>query len=172
VLDRLPFPISGATHQVAAVRLRMLPRRQSCADRQFFSRYDREVRTRPINLQHTLVASATLGASRVIFADDVSAGSRIAAGTLLVRCESSPEPWAGLIAQPLFSKPVGVLFMAAPIANGTDAWAVVPASPPLRLTIRACLDDRCRECGLPVYRCESEGGQMMSLCAGHLRLRN
>jgi Bacteriophage Sf6, terminase small subunit-like len=24
----------------------------------------------------------------------------------------------------------------------------------------------------PVYRCESEGGQMMSLCAGHLRLRN
>jgi hypothetical protein len=26
-------------------------------------------------------------------------------------------------------------------------WAVVPASPPLRLTIRGCLDDRCRECG-------------------------
>jgi hypothetical protein len=53
--------------------------------------------------------------------------------------------------------------MAAPIAVGTDVWVVVPAAPPLRLTIRACLDDHCRECGLPVYRCESEGGQMMSL---------
>jgi hypothetical protein len=62
--------------------------------------------------------------------------------------------------------------MAAQIADGTNVWVVVPASPPLRLTIRACLDDHCRECGLPVYRCESEGGQMMSLCAGHLRLRN
>jgi len=50
--------------------------------------------------------------------------------------------------------------MVAPIADGTDVWAVVPASPPLRLTIRACLDDQCRECGLPVYRCESEGGQL------------
>ena len=48
----------------------------------------------------------------------------------------------------------------------------IHASPPLRLTIRACLDDHCRECGLLVYRCESEGGQMMSRCAGHLRLRN
>ncbi len=62
--------------------------------------------------------------------------------------------------------------MAAPIDDGTDAWVVVPASPPLRLTIRTCLDDQCRECGLPVYRCESEAGQMLSLCAGHLRLRN
>jgi hypothetical protein len=62
--------------------------------------------------------------------------------------------------------------MVAPIANGTDAWAIVPASPPLRLTIRACLEDHCCECGLPVYRCESKGGQMMSLCASHLRLRN
>jgi hypothetical protein len=69
--------------------------------------------------------------------------------------------------------------VAAPIADGTNVWAVIPAvwavipaSPPLRLTIRACVDDHCRECGLPVYRCESEGGQMMSLCAGHLRLRN
>jgi hypothetical protein len=61
--------------------------------------------------------------------------------------------------------------MAALIANGTNVWVVVPASPPLRLTIRACLDDHCRQCGLPVYRCESEGGQMMSLFAGHLRLR-
>ena len=44
--------------------------------------------------------------------------------------------------------------MAAQIADGTNVWVVVPASPPLRLTIRACLDDNCRECGLPVYRCE------------------
>jgi hypothetical protein len=35
-------------------------------------------------------------------------------------------------------------------------WTVVPASPPLRLTTRACLDNHCRECGLPVYRRESE----------------
>ena len=69
-------------------------------------------------------------------------------------------------------KLLGVLHMATPIADGTDVWVVVPASPPLRLTIRACLHDHCRECGLPVYRCESEGGQMLSLCAGHLRLRN
>jgi hypothetical protein len=62
--------------------------------------------------------------------------------------------------------------MAAPIADSTEAWVVIPASPPLRLTILACLDDRCRECGLPVYRCQSEGGQMMSLCASHLRVRH
>lgn len=62
--------------------------------------------------------------------------------------------------------------MAAQIADGTNVWVVVPALPPLRLTIRACLDDHCRECGLLVYRCESEGGQMISLCAGHLRLPN
>jgi hypothetical protein len=36
--------------------------------------------------------------------------------------------------------------MAASIAEGTDVWVVVPASPPLRLTIRACLDDGCCEC--------------------------
>jgi len=65
----------------------------------------------------------------------------------------------------------GVPNMNLQIAEGMDVWAVIPASPPLRLTIRACLDDRCRECGLPVYYCESEGGQMLSLCAGHLRLR-
>jgi hypothetical protein len=29
-------------------------------------------------------------------------------------------------------------------------WTVVPASPPLRLTTRACLDNHCRECGLGV----------------------
>jgi hypothetical protein len=93
--------------------------------------------------------------------------------TSLLRCEFPPEqPWAGLRAQPLLSKSVGVQILVAPIADGTDVWAVVPASPPLRLTIRACFGDNCRECGLPVYRCESEGGQMMSLCAGHLRLRN
>jgi hypothetical protein len=51
--------------------------------------------------------------------------------------------------------------MTAQIADGTDAWVVIPASPPLSLTIRTCLDDRCHECGLLVYRCESEGGQMM-----------
>jgi hypothetical protein len=51
--------------------------------------------------------------------------------------------------------------MTAQIADGTDAWGVIPASPPPRLTIRTCLDDRCRECRLLVYRCESEGGQMM-----------
>jgi hypothetical protein len=65
-----------------------------------------------------------------------------------------------------------MLSMATPIANGTDVWVVIPASPPLRLTIRACLDHLCRECGLLVYRCESEGGQMLRLCASHLRLRN
>jgi hypothetical protein len=66
--------------------------------------------------------------------------------------------------------------MVAPIPdgmpNGMDVWVLVPASPPLRLTIRARLDDVCCECGLPVYRCQLEGGQMLSLCAGHLRLRN
>ena len=35
----------------------------------------------------------------------------------------------------------------------------VPASPPLRMTILACLNDRCDECRLPVDRCESEGGR-------------
>ena len=53
-----------------------------------------------------------------------------------------------------------------------ERYGTVPASPPLRLTIRACLDDRCRGCGLPVYRCESEDGQILSLCAGHLRPPN
>jgi hypothetical protein len=62
--------------------------------------------------------------------------------------------------------------MVAAIPNGTDAWMAVPASPPLRMTIRACLDDRCDECRLPVYSCESEGGQMLRLCASHLRLPN
>jgi hypothetical protein len=62
--------------------------------------------------------------------------------------------------------------MVAAIPNGTDVWMAVPASPPLRMTILACLDDRCDECRLPVYRCESEGGQMLRLCASHLRLPN
>jgi hypothetical protein len=48
----------------------------------------------------------------------------------------------------------------------------VPPSPPLRMTIRSCLDNSCEECGLPVYRCESEAGQMLRLCASHLRLPN
>jgi len=34
-----------------------------------------------------------------------------------------------------------------------------PASPPLRLTIRACLDDHCRQCGLPVYRASQRAGR-------------
>jgi MgtC family len=46
--------------------------------------------------------------------------------------------------------------------------SLVPASPPLRLMVRACLENECRDCGLPVYRCESEGGEMLSFCAGHL----
>ena len=33
--------------------------------------------------------------------------------------------------------------MVPAIPNGTDVWMAVPASPPLRLTIRACLDDHC-----------------------------
>jgi hypothetical protein len=33
-------------------------------------------------------------------------------------------------------------------------------------------NDRCEECRLPIYRCESEGGQMLRLCASHLRLPN
>jgi hypothetical protein len=56
--------------------------------------------------------------------------------------------------------------------NGTDVWMAVPASPPLRMTILARLDDRCDECRLPVYRCESEGGQMLRLSASHLRMPN
>jgi hypothetical protein len=113
--------------------------------------------------------------NRGIFAAGVPAHSRIAAGTAVVRRQfpllvPTWEP-GGLPGTP-FSKSVGVQSMAAPIADGTDVWVVVPAAPPLRLTIRACLEDHCRECGLPVYRCESEGGQIMSLCAGHLRLRN
>jgi hypothetical protein len=62
--------------------------------------------------------------------------------------------------------------MVAAIPNGTDVWMAVPASPPLRMTIRACLDDRCEECRLPIYRCESEAGQLLRLCASHLRLPN
>ena len=59
--------------------------------------------------------------------------------------------------------------MLAAIPNGTDVWMAVPASPPLRMTVRACLDDRCEECRLPVYHCESEAGQMLRLCASRLR---
>jgi hypothetical protein len=62
--------------------------------------------------------------------------------------------------------------MVAAIPNGTDVWMTVPASPPLRLTIRAPLDTQCEECRLPVYRCESEAGQILCLCAGHLQLRH
>ena len=47
--------------------------------------------------------------------------------------------------------------MIPAIPNGTDVWMAVPASPPLRMTILACLDDRCDECHLPVYRCEFRG---------------
>ena len=47
--------------------------------------------------------------------------------------------------------------MVAAIPNGTDVWMAVPASPPLRMTIRACLDDRCEECRLPIYRCRVRG---------------
>jgi hypothetical protein len=43
----------------------------------------------------------------------------------------------------------------------------VPASPPLRMTVPP--DDRCDGCRLPVYRCQSEEGQMLRLCASHLR---
>ena len=62
--------------------------------------------------------------------------------------------------------------MIPAIPNGTGVWMAVPASPPLRITIRACLDDCCDECRLPVYRCESEGGQMLRLCMSRLRLPN
>lgn len=62
--------------------------------------------------------------------------------------------------------------MAATIADGTDVWVLAPASPPVRLTVRACLEYECRECGLPVYRCESAGGEMLSFCAGHLPWTN
>jgi hypothetical protein len=58
--------------------------------------------------------------------------------------------------------------MAATIADGTDIWVLTPASPPLRLTVRGRLEHECRDCGLPVYRCEIEGGEMLSFCAGHL----
>ena len=47
--------------------------------------------------------------------------------------------------------------MLSAIPNGTDVWMAVPASPPLRMTIRACLDDCCDECRLPVYRCKVRG---------------
>ena len=40
------------------------------------------------------------------------------------------------------------------------------------MTIRACLDDHCEECRVPVYRCEFEGGQMLRLCASYLRRAN
>jgi hypothetical protein len=59
--------------------------------------------------------------------------------------------------------------MAATVADGTDVWVLTPASPPLRLTVRACLEHECPECGLPIYRCERDGGgPMLSFCAGHL----
>jgi hypothetical protein len=64
----------------------------------------------------------------------------------------------------------GAMIPAFP--NGTDVWMSVPPSSPLRMTIRACLDNSCEECGMPVYRCESEAGQMLRLCASHLRLPN
>jgi hypothetical protein len=60
--------------------------------------------------------------------------------------------------------------MIAAVPDGTEVWMAVPAAPTLGMTIRACLDHRCEECRLPVYRCESEGGQMLCLCASHLRL--
>jgi hypothetical protein len=110
----------------------------------------------------------------LIFVGDIATDSRIAAAIcwqLATLSVLRSDLGAGLFVQPLLSKSVEPS-MAAPIVEGTDVWVAVPASPPLRLTIRACLDDHCRGCGLPVYRCESEGGQMMSLCASHLRLRN
>jgi hypothetical protein len=61
--------------------------------------------------------------------------------------------------------------MVAAIPDGTEVWMAVPSSPPLRMTIRACLDDRCEECRLPVYHCESEAGQILRLCASHLGFR-
>lgn len=62
--------------------------------------------------------------------------------------------------------------MIEAIPIGAEVWAAVPATPPLRMTIRACLDDCCAECRLPVYRCETEGGQMLRFCVSHLRLRD
>ncbi len=78
---------------------------------------------------------------------DVPAHSRIAAGSLIraLRVSSRTLGWAVCPAPLLEAR--GSQNMVAAIADGTDVWAVVPASPPLRLTIRACLDDQCRECG-------------------------
>lgn len=40
------------------------------------------------------------------------------------------------------------------------------------MTIRACLDNCCDECRLPVYRYELEEGQMLRLYITRLRLPN
>lgn len=108
-----------------------------------------------------------------IFAVDVLTASRIGAGICYSLAVSLvPETLGPGKQSGPFAEVRGVPNMVAPIADGTDVWMAAPASPPLRMTIRARLDDHCRECGLPVYRCESEGGQILSLCAGHLRMPN
>ena len=83
---------------------------------------------------------------------------------------SLSEPAALVL--PMVSPQGNAEAMIAAIPNGTEVWMAVPAAPPLRMTIRACLDDHCEECRLPVYRCESEGGQILRLCASHLRRAN
>ena len=85
---------------------------------------------------------------------------------------SSEKPSPGSAPRPMSAHTGSADGMVATISDGTDVWVTVPASPPLRMTIRACLNDRCAECRLPVYRCESEAGQMLRLCASHLRLLN
>jgi hypothetical protein len=118
------------------------------------------------------------------FADDVSGISRIKDAHTLARViASSSRLGAGQLARHPFAGPVrlpeddcqiyplGKVMLTA-IPNSTNVWMTVPASPPLRLTIRDRLDGQCEECRLPVYRCESEAGQMLSLCADHLQLRH
>ena len=92
---------------------------------------------------------------------DVAPGKQ--PGATLRRCRRRP---------PMSSPQWRTEAMLAAIPNGTDVWMAVPASPPLRMTVRACLDDRCEECRLPVYHCESEAGQMLRLCASRLRPSN
>ena len=90
------------------------------------------------------------------------------AGLLATEPRSCRGGWLYVLPADVFTA-METAAMVPAIPNGTDVWMAVPASPPLRMTILACLDDRCDECRLPVYQCESEGGQMLRLCASHLR---
>jgi hypothetical protein len=107
-------------------------------------------------------ADQTPAPSRSSFAVDVLADSRIThCNRISASSVSSPcsDLGAGLFAGSPFFRSVGMQNMIAPIANGTDVRVAFPASPPLRLTIRACLDDHCRQYRLPSIAASPRAGR-------------